>query len=227
MKLLIFCPSPRDIPEFTEAINSINADKLIVKYLSYHDEPYPQARKFFLQHKQYTHFAICPDDLIVTPEGVEQLIKDAETRDFIAGMCNVDLTDLDVLAMTYNLPSKERAGRRFVWYRKEDLEFRDSIISVGWCGTPFAIFSRKLIEKLHFLGDQRWNDGASKTESFDIGIATDLKSMNIQEMVDTRVFFHHMRFGGESKVGIKQPYMLWIHDGKAEKLAVKNSFNKS
>lgn len=108
MRLLIFCPSPRDIPEFTDAINSISHDKLIVKYLSYLDGPYPQAREFFLKHKQYTHFAICPDDLIVTPQGVEQLIESAERRDFIAGMCNVDLTDLDMLAMTYNLPSKER-----------------------------------------------------------------------------------------------------------------------
>jgi len=159
MKLLIFCPSPRDIPEFTDAINSITHDKLIVKYLSYHDEPYPQARKFFLKHKQYTHFAICPDDLIVSEEGVNQLVNDAETRDFIAGTCNVDMTDMDMLAMTYNLPSKERKGRRFVWYRKEDLQFREPIINVGWCGTPFAIFPRRVIEKLQFLGDQRWNDG--------------------------------------------------------------------
>ena len=159
MKLLIFCPSPRDIPEFTDAINSITHDKLIVKYLSYHDEPYPQARKFFLKHKQYTQFAICPDDLIVSEEGVNQLVNDAETRDFIAGTCNVDMTDMDMLAMTYNLPSKERKGRRFVWYRKEDLQFREPIINVGWCGTPFAIFPRRVIEKLQFLGDQRWNDG--------------------------------------------------------------------
>jgi len=40
-------------------------------------------------------------------------------------------------------------------------------------------------------------------------------------MVDTRVMFHHMRYGGTLQVGIKQPYMLWIHDGKKEKLKVK------
>lgn len=222
MNLLIFCPSPRDIPEFIEAIKKINHDKFIIKYLGYEDNPYPQARKFFLKHTEYTHFAICPDDLIVTPEGVEQLVKDAENMDFIAGMCNVDLTDLDMLAMTYNLPSRKRIGRTFVWYRKDDLKYKEQkIIPVGWCGTPFAIFSRKIMEQLEFLGDARWNEGASRTESFDIGIATDLKEMGISEMVDTRVFFRHMRYGGAIQVDYKKPYIIWVHDGKKEILKPK------
>lgn len=222
MKLLIFCPSPRDIPEFIESIKNIDHDKLVVKYLGYEDHPYLQAQKFFLNHKQYTHFAICPDDLIVTPEGVEQLIQDAKTMDFVAGMCNVDLTDLDMLAMTYNLPSKKRVGRRFIWYRKEDLQYKNQdIIPVGWCGTPFAIINRETMEKIKFIGDLRWNQEANHTESQDIGICHDLKDLGIPVMVDTRVSFHHMRYVGTIQVGYKDAYILWIHDGIKTKLQPK------
>ena len=226
MKLLIFIPSPRDIPEFITAITKIPHDKLAVKYVHYADEPYPQARQFFLDHKEYSHFAICPDDLIVNKKGVDQLWKDAKTGlDFIAGMCNVDLKDMNRLAMTYNLPSQYRAEREFAWYRKDDLKYKNhDIINVGWCGTPFAIMPRKVIEQFEFTGDIIWNPKGDKTESFDIQIAHDLYDLGIDEMVDTRVFFKHMRYAGEIEVGYKEPYMLYIQGKKKTKLPVESHY---
>ncbi len=223
-KLLIFIPSPRDIPEFQEVIDQIPHDKLFIKYLHYRDEPYNKARKFFLNHNQYTHFAICPDDLIVTPDGVEQLWKDAQTMKFIAGMCNVDMEDMNKIAATIPAPSVVREGRKFNWLRIPDIiDKKNPILKVGWCGTPFAIMPRQVIEGLNFTGDIKWNPFGDKTESFDIQTAHDLAEMGIEEYIDTRVFFTHRRFGGEIFVGRKHPYYLWVHDGKKTKTMIKNT----
>ena len=90
MKLLIGIPSPRDIPNFKLAIDRINYDKLWVKYMGYQYDPYGQMRDFFLQHDEYTHFAICQDDLILHPKGVQTLIDDLELYPIISACFNVE-----------------------------------------------------------------------------------------------------------------------------------------
>ena len=223
-KLLIFIPSPRDIREFKDAIEKLPHDKLWVKYLHYRNEPYQKARTFFLNHKEYTHFAICPDDLIPTVEGVEQLWKDAQTLSFIAGICNVDMEDMGKVAATLRAPSVVREGRRFDWIRSTDLKgFDSNIVKVGWCGTPFAILNRKLMEQIEFRGDLHWNPFADKTESFDIQIAHDLKELGVDEYIDTRVFFKHRRHGGQIMVGRKHPYYLWITKDEEKKTWIRGT----
>jgi len=192
-KLLIFIPSPRDDPEFEECVAKLPHDKIWFKYHPYYKEPYNKARAFFLAHPEYSHFAICPDDLMVTPEGVEKLWKEAQTRDVIMGICNVGVTEetKDILAHTKNLPSLERDGRKYEFYRKNEVD--GSIIKVKWCGTPFAIFTRRTIKKFGFNGDRAF-DSNGWGFSFDVGIAHDLHKRKIPLYVDTSVYFHHKRF---------------------------------
>jgi len=226
MKLLVFSPSPRDIPEFIAAMKEIPFDKLIVKYVHYADDPYNQALQFFLDHKQYSHFAIAPDDLILTRPGVEQLWKDAqEGHDYISAVCNRDMKDMNLLAMSFNVPDGYRPWREFQWYHTKDINpEKYPIIRVGWSGTPFCIMPRKLMEQITFDGDIRWNPGAETTESYDIQLAIDLHEKGVAEMVDTRVFFKHLRYGGEIQVGYKKPYMLYIQGKKITKLPVKSHY---
>src|SRR3990167_869159 len=212
MKLFIFIPSPRDIPEVEEALEKLPHDKCYVKYVGYRDHPYLMGQTEFLKNKEYTHFAISPDDMIPTVEGVAQLWKDAKKYPVIMGMCNVDMTDESLLAMTMNMPSKKREGRHFIFHRDEHIPylrklFNSPIVQVPWCGTPFAILSREIVEKIQIIGDMRWNSEVSHAESQDIGIAHDLKELEIPFLVDTRVKFKHMRYGAKIQVGYKQPYI--------------------
>ena len=87
MNPLIFIPSPRDIPEFLEATDKIECDKLWLKYHP-EDEAYRIARDWFLHTgTDYTHLAILPDDLIITQENFDTLSKSAEYYDIISGWC--------------------------------------------------------------------------------------------------------------------------------------------
>ena len=82
-RVLIAIPSPRDLPQFAEAVNKIPADKLFCKYM-HEQQAYDTIRENFLTsaNEQYTHLAILPDDLIVTPYHWQQLVEDLHEYDF-------------------------------------------------------------------------------------------------------------------------------------------------
>jgi hypothetical protein len=209
--LLIFIPSPRDDPEFELRVKKLKHDKLWFKYHPYIREPYNRARKFFMKHREYSHFAICPDDLMVTEEGVERLWKNAKHFDILMGTCNVDMNDDGRLAMTKNLPTIKRDGRVYDFYNKS--EVGKKIIQVPWCGTPFAIFSRKIMGKMMFNGDGRMNPDRTAF-SYDVGIAHDAKKLGVAINVDTGVYFHHKRFVFPVLVGEKPTTIWWDQWGK-------------
>lgn len=223
MKLLIGIPSPRAIPEFLDAIAKIPHDKYWIKNTPYADDPYGKIRAFFMEHSEYSHLAICPDDLIVNPEGVEQLWKDAKKFPVIMGMCNVSIShyfetpDKCKLALTKNLPDGDRKTRKYYFYTLEEVRaMKQDIIEVPWCGTPFAIFSREIVEKVEFKGDSRWNNAVAF--AYDVGIAHDLKALGIPVRVDTRAYFFHNRLNSSKdlNVGKEEPYWIYDHGGKRE-----------
>src|SRR6266540_3850211 len=83
--LVIF--QPREIPEFLEATNKLKIDKLWMKYFP-QEEAYVTARFWFLEHKEYTHFVILPDDLIVKQEHLDMLSNSFEQYKIKSGWCN-------------------------------------------------------------------------------------------------------------------------------------------
>lgn len=221
MKLLIFIPSPRDIKQFHDAIKKIPHDKLWMKNMPYTMDPYGKARKYFMKHKEYTHFAICPDDLIVTKEGVEQLIADAKKYSVVSGTCNVNMDDLEAnekmnLAMTTNLPTLKRGDcRKYNWIQKKDLDSMGAIISVPWSGTPFMILRRDVLEQFKFDGDGPANNATPF--SFDVGIAHELKKLGIKQYVDTRVFFLHYRVTLTKYLNLN-PSCVWLDTSNKRKV---------
>lgn len=87
---------PRDIPQFKEAVNQIQCDKLWVKYYI-ESTAYNIVRNSFLKisahsDTRYKYLVILPDDLIPNQEAFDLLCKDAEKYDFpiISGICNLD-----------------------------------------------------------------------------------------------------------------------------------------
>lgn len=210
-KLLIFIPSPRDLLQFHEAIAKIPHDKIWYKYMPYELQPYQQAREYFLQHPEYTHLAICPDDLEVTPKGVERLWEDSKTYDVIGGMCNVEMSDLKSrdpnYALTHNLPTLAREGRVYHWYHKSDTP-KNTILQVPWQGTAFLIMARHVVEQIPFNGDSEANN-ATVSFSYDVGIAHGLANHSVPSFVDTAVFFKHYRlpFG---KILNRHDPQIWL-----------------
>lgn len=208
-KPLIFIPSPRDFPEFLSCIRQIKYDKYWLKYYREKDFPYPKARQFFLDHPEYTHFIICPDDLMVTVEGTQKLISNCQKYDVICGVCNVDIVDHPngFMALSKNIPDYDFSTRYYNFYKRSELT--GEIIEVGWSGTPFGIFKRHVIEKLDMTPDNLLR------HAHDVGIATRLRKLGIKIHVDTSVYFYHHRdFSPEVMgVGKKTPYWMWEKDG--------------
>lgn len=196
-----------------------------MKYTEYRDKPYDKFRDFFLEHPEYTHLAICPDDLIVTKQGVDLLLNDIREYGMpvIMGICNVEpeeyLKPEGNLAMTHNLPTGYRPTCRYEFYKYKEIQnLANPIIEVPWCGTPFAIFRRDIVEKMPFLGDGRWNNGGV-SYAYDVGIAHDLKEMVIPILVDTRAHFFHNRTRETMGINIHKPHCYF------EKLSSISSSN--
>ena len=210
MKLIIGIPSPREIPQFTEAIAKIPYDKVWIKNAGMELEPYKRMRDFFLSHKEYTHLAICSDDLIVHPEGVEKIIRDSKLYPVVMGICNVDIRDHPDgwMAASKNLPSGYEPERYYEFYKRKAMH---GIMRVGWAGFAFAIFSRHIVERIPFDDDGRWNNGRHAGAN-DIAMCHDLNRLDIPIMVDTSVYFYHHRIRKE--LFSKEPPAIWHeHDG--------------
>lgn len=211
-KPLIFIPSPRDLPLFHKAINRIHCDKYWVKYTPYKLQPYRQAHQFFLEHSEYTHFVICPDDLYVTPEGVDRLFELSRKYPVIMGICNMNNSDYPdgYVAMTKNLPVIDKKTRVYQCYKRHELTGK--IMTVPWCGTPFAVCDRKTTEKLDFTLPEEFVAGG-----YDVLLANQLHDLNIPLRVDSGVFFRHDRVLKDHEtfaVGKKLEHWIWEHDGE-------------
>ena len=206
---LIALPSPRDIVSVKKAIDESlqEYDKAWFKYFTQSKKPYTLIRKYFLKHKKYTHLIILPDDLVIHRAGVEKLINavedEPEKYKVLMAICNVEYGQPYVI-FTKNHPSLKHSERKYDWYTWSELaEYFTplGIIQVKYCGTPFAIISRDLIENgiVTLEDDAKWNNipfGSSE----DVVLSHDLLRHNIPLYVDTSVCFEHLKGTAEYKV---------------------------
>jgi len=222
-KLLIAIPSPRDIPEFERAVEDIPHDKIWIKYVTYDDIPNPYQRfvNYFKRHKEYSHLAILPDDLIPTPDVIERLVNHAKDGlRCVTGYSNMDMNDMDRYPICYNDVTPQRQGRDYQFLTKETLP--DDLFQARWQGTSFMILDRDLVNRLEWIGDMV--DGANPgmgIQAFDVGICYQLNKMNIPIWVDPKCWMLHMRYGGEKKTGL-EPKDVWI-----DKVGVPRDRNKA
>ena len=84
IKPLIFIPSARDLPEFEEYTKKLNYDKLWIKYHP-QEEAYVVGRNWFLEHSEYTHLIILPDDLLLEQSQLETLLQHSDM--VMSGWC--------------------------------------------------------------------------------------------------------------------------------------------
>jgi len=195
MKPLMVIFRPRNIPRFEEAISKIKVDKLNINYYPQHIA-YPLARIEFLKRKEYTHFVLMTDDLIITPRDYELLKKDAEKYDVVSGWANNWLKGYwaDYSSVSFKLPP-DPPGLGTI----EDYDFsriitlqilreanpNHPVIPVLHQGTMATFLKREIIERIPF----RHDCGCC----VDALLSTDLHKAGIKQYVDLRVRMLHLK----------------------------------
>jgi len=174
INLLLCSPSPRDIKIVYDELKQCPYDRLYAKYFP-ETTAYNKMRDWFIAHREYTHFVICPDDLIIKPKNIEMLVHELEKHDYdnLAGVCNVDLAEnRDLLNITTNLPHPTRTvpergiiGWRYYDWIPRNRIFEDSIISVQFSGFAAQAINRKTVERIKFQDDSEFN----KQQGFETG----------------------------------------------------------
>ena len=213
MNPLLFIPSPRDIPEVKKTWHEIPYDKFIVKYTPEY-EAYQMGKKFFMEHEEYTHLIICPDDLEISKYGIERLMYDAEVLGYetVSGISNIDESRPDLLAIyktncQYDLGPSVGFGDTI----SRDM-LPDKLFEVGHAGFCCQIISRKLLEKVSLTG---WETKGY----FDWQFSVECHRLGVKIMCDPLVEGYHRRFQQRVSDMKKQSmrddnigYTLWLKD---------------
>ncbi len=190
---LVVIFQPREIKQCLEAASTLPCDRLYMRFIP-QEEAYFRSREFFLDHKEYTHFVILPDDLVATREAFDYLKQDAEKFDIVAGWCNntsggskYDYLDTDISINHVSL--KEPHTNTY-----EDMIFASiytlertypHILQARFSGFALQFIARQIIAYIPFRADF----GCCVDTCF----AIDLLARNIPQYVDTRCRMLHIR----------------------------------
>jgi len=217
IKPLLCCPSPRDLTEVYEALKRTGRDRLYAKYFP-EKVAYNLLRDYFLDHTEYTHLVICPDDLIIERDHIDSLIEILEKNDYpvLAGVCNVDLGKFkDYLAITANLPHPQRIvperkqmGWRYYAWVHRTTQFPTTIIKVPFSGFAAQFFRRDVVKRYKFTDDAKFNGTPElNTGAIDVMFSNTCAIENIPQMVDTTIRMRHLK-------GATQFFEIQIGDGE-------------
>lgn len=220
MKPLLFIPSPRDIPEFLDAVSKLHYDKYWVKYRTPEIYAYLEARNYFLTHEEYTHFVLLPDDLIVTEDDVSKLLSYVEkdqSLKVVSGFCNIDTTNLkDYPNICIDEISDIREKRVYKWITFQQLEehvkthtLANGLVKVYFSGFPLMVIAREVLEKVKFRNDSV--DGLSKNGCCtDVTFCVDVHRAGFEIFIDPKMRLKHLKIndGTFQNMGlnIKEPY---------------------
>lgn len=198
---LLFCPSPRDLPEFYEEFNKItNYDKYFVRYTKPEVLAYDLGRDEFLKYEEYTHFIICPDDLIIKQEHVDKIVEDIQIFNddnlCIGGFCNIDTTDKkeisNICIERVNIdPYPDRRYSFLTLQALHDLSFK-KFIEVSFSGFPLFAVPRPILEKIEFRNDSPdgWEDYGC---CLDVMFCHDLLENGYKIICDLSLEMFHMK----------------------------------
>lgn len=207
IKLLILNPSPRKIKIFQVKLDKINKKYDVIRIKNDFDEKhaYNSGRKFFLEHTEYTHLAILPDDLLCEPEDIDKLVQDLEEFDYpvLSGICNFAMStpkffnNMSAIEYTkYDAVDEISRTGRFNYFQqimsrarykelKEQMKDKPNrIIRVALANFPFTIARRDVIEKFEF---------GSNLMGVDTVFAQDCINNSIPMYVDLDVEMWHVK----------------------------------
>jgi hypothetical protein len=174
--LLLTSPSPRKIKPFERKIEALNEkyDIFLVKHDFDEINAYRTIRNFFLEHKEYTHMALIPDDLLVDVKHVDKLVEHITGQGFndypvISGVCNFACTNKkffnNMAMIEYGKidaqAQLEKTGRydyfkhimsreRYNHLKEKMKDKPNRIIRVIFSAFPLTIIRRDVMEKIEF-----------------------------------------------------------------------------
>lgn len=195
INLLIINPSPRKIKVFETKLKLLNQKYDIFRERFNFEElkAYEVCRDFFLEHTEYTHMAILPDDLLVDVAHVDKLVEDLRLYDYdvLSGISNFALTTKGFLnhmtAIDYkNYGAVDQLAKtgRFDYFKqvmtrdqydqiKKDMANKPNrIIRVALSNFPFTIIKRHVVEKIPFGHNLMGVDTVFFQSCINKGIAT-------------------------------------------------------
>lgn len=193
--VLVCVPSPRKILPVQNTLDTLNLDKLWIKNMN-ELYAYRVMRILFLRHPEYTHLAISPDDMLVTPKKVERLVEGIERYDFaiLSGWCNNVGRGggSEKASVTRNVPIPDVNQLKYDNYTDEQMRNSyDDYITCGFSGFAFEIIRRDIIEKIEFSGVDCGSGGIIK--GLDTGFSYSCSKENIPIIVDTKAHFIHLK----------------------------------
>lgn len=211
---LLVILSPREIPQFKEAIDTItNYDKFWIKNHT-KIEAYPLMQKTFLSHKKYTHLIPIPDDLIVTKEKLDTFLNDysdtyyynkkggrrSNDKIIVTGFCNVDVRGYqDRAAISFDRVSIRREDRDYKFVSLDELRnSRFMFKYVEWAGFPLMLIPRSAVEKIRFRND---SPGSGDDESgccYDVMFCHDAQELGYIILCNTLIELDHLKHTDEA-----------------------------
>lgn len=236
-KPLFASPSPRDIPQVIKCHQQLKYDRVYAKYFV-ERAAYWHLRNFFLQHPEYTHLILIPDDLVFTPDDVEQIYKDLQENDYpiLSGICNVNLdSHKDRWSITENLPHPMRplqkcddptgdkawyGWRWYSWFTDKTIEEEQkrqnsTIIRVPHSGFALQCIRRDVVEAIEFVTDAKDNGLEDvETSSVDVMFSNTCMFARIPIMVDPRIKMLHLRNQGPVDITLGNPEIWYIVNGE-------------
>jgi len=138
--------------------------------------PHNLAREYFLEHKEYTHLIVQPQDLHATKEHYENLIKTVQDTnyDVVSCVCNVERPGHrlnNVWAICKKIPSRDKHKRYYNWIPQTSSKM--GILRVEFQGMVFCSISRKVVQRLMIDGEYVFK-GANHANTNRFGMAPDL-----------------------------------------------------
>lgn len=216
IKPLIASPSPRDIPQVREALGFLShVDKLLVKYLP-EREAYTIIRSYFLEHEQYTHLIICPDDLVVSVKTHQQLQFDLEENRHIrvlSGVCNINSEPAyagKVNAVRSHRINPIRDQRKYDWLYENDYDPQRPIIPILFAGFAYMWIEREVVERVPFRDDNEINGNRGSGGAVDVMFCNDCLDKGIDVWADMTARSDHLSSANRTlKVGVEQPTTIF------------------
>ena len=190
---LLCFTSPRDISEVNEALDTIPCDKLILKYV-HTTRAYKIMQRYFMDHKEYTHLIVHPDDLLVTKSHFDTLKMDIVDKDYqvISGVCDCTTTDSRLAIDITALPHPVRKLRKYYYTKPSDVK---GIVKVFWAGFPFTWIRRDILSNIKFEDDTRFNIVEPNNQGWatDVMFHFNCDYNKIPVYADTNVFMRHLK----------------------------------
>lgn len=221
VRLLLGRGSPRSNIEIVECWNEkLPCDKILPTFTT-EWTAYQQMRNYFMDHKEYTHLVLATDDIVVLPKHIDMLQDGLELYDYpvLSGMMNVDEPEPDMLNLTWELPIKDRANRKYDWLMRDDLP-KERYFKVAFSGFPLMAIRRDLIDQYTFMADRVFEGkGPSRGASLDLVFCYWCQQNNVPIWVDREIEMRH--YNRMSRLRLMKADRLYFWPENGEKTQIK------